>query len=481
MRRTKILATVGPATSSPGRLVALLKAGADGFRLNLSHGTDEDHRASLARMHRAAHQAGREVAVVADVPGPKVRIRTLVSGEIKLATGQRWSLDTSLTPGDDRRVGLELPTLQKAAKVGDPILLGDGSVELVVTGVRSGAIDSRVVNGGIVRSQAGAYLPRARLRAAAFNSTDRKVAETALEGGIDFLALSFVQDAADMVAARRWLDRHPGGEEVGLIAKIERAEALRSIDGILTDSDGIMVARGDLGIEVPLERLALEQKRLVRLANSRGKFVIVATQMLLSMVDSPRPTRAEATDVANAVLDGTDAVMLSEESAVGHFPVEAVEWLSRIAAATEGAFDPRPIREAIRAAGAEGPIVPERSVAAAAVALAESVGARAIVTPTHSGRTARLVAGLRPSCPVLALSRLPRTRRQLALVRGVETRHTPSHFRLQDLRQQAVEIVRAADLPGPGPVVLTAGFPVDGRPTNLVTLVDPDEPVTRRP
>ncbi len=475
MRRTKILATVGPATAAPGQLVALLKAGADALRLNLSHGTDEEHRESLVQIHQAAKQAGREVAVVADVPGPKVRIRTLAKGVLPLATGQRWTMDSDPAPGDDRRVGLELPSFKGAAKVGDPILLGDGSVELVVTGVHSSSIDTRVVNGGIVRSQAGAFLPRARLKTSAFEESDRRLAETALEGGIDFLALSFVQDAVDLVAACRWLDRRPSGRDVGLIAKIERAEALRSIDGILEDSDGIMVARGDLGIEVPLEGLALEQKRLVRLANARGKFVIVATQMLLSMVDSPRPTRAEATDVANAVLDGTDAVMLSEESAVGHYPIEAVRWLARIAVATEGAYDPRPVREAIRAGSKDSPAGHELSVAEAAVTLAESVGARAIVTPTHSGRTARLVAGLRPSCPVLALSRLSQTRRKLALVRGVETRPSPTYGRLQEFREHAVEIVRASELPGRGPIVLTAGFPVEGRPTNLVTLVDPDE------
>ncbi len=241
----------------------------------------------------------------------------------------------------------------------------------------------------------GSYLPRARLRNAAFDTSDRRAAEVALEGGIDFLALSFVRDSVDLVAARRWLDRRPSGSEVGLIAKIERAEALAAIDGILTDSAGIMVARGDLGIEVPLERLALEQKRLIDLANARGRFVIVATQMLLSMVDSPRPTRAEATDVANAVLDGTDAVMLSEESAVGRYPVEAVRWLDRITATTEAAFDPRSTRERVRAALVGQPVSMEQSVAAAAVALAESVGARAIVTPTHSGLYGTL--GRRPS------------------------------------------------------------------------------------
>lgn len=475
MRRTKILATVGPATATLGRLVALIKAGADALRLNLSHGTEADHRTSLELMHEAARSAGREVAIVADVPGPKMRIGALVAGELRLANGQRWTFDAGPALGDEHRVGLEVPSFQRLARVHDPILLGDGSVELVVTGVRTSSIEARVVNGGAVRSHAGVYLPRARLRNAAFDTSDRRAAEVALEGGIDFLALSFVRDSVDLVAARRWLDRRPSGSEVGLIAKIERAEALAAIDGILTDSAGIMVARGDLGIEVPLERLALEQKRLIHLANARGRFVIVATQMLLSMVDSPRPTRAEATDVANAVLDGTDAVMLSEESAVGRYPVEAVRWLDRITATTEAAFDPRSTRERVRAALVGQPVSMEQSVAAAAVALAESVGARAIVTPTHSGRTARLVAGLRPSCPVVALSRLSQTRRHLALVRGVQAHPAPVHARLPDLRRQAAETVEALRLSGEGPVVLTAGFPVEGRPTNLVTLVEVEE------
>jgi pyruvate kinase len=475
VRRTKILATVGPATAAPGRLVALIRAGADALRLNLSHGSDADHRAMLELMHESARRADREVAIVADVPGPKMRIGALAGGELRLATGQRWRLDAEAAPGDEARVGVEVPTFRGLAKERDPVLLGDGSVELIVTGAHPSALDTRVVSGGRVRSHSGLYLPRARLRASTFDTADREVAAVALEGGIDYLALSFVRDAVDLVAARRWLDRRPGGSDVGLIAKIERAEALEAIEGILHDSAGIMVARGDLGIEVPLERLALEQKRLIHLANARGRFVIVATQMLLSMVDSPRPTRAEATDVANAVLDGTDAVMLSEESAVGQYPVEAVRWLDRITATTEAVFDPRSTRERVRAAGSGQPVSMDQSVAAAAVALAESVGARAIVTPTHSGRTARLVAGLRPACPVIALSRLAETRRHLALVRGVQAHPAPAHARLPDLRRQAAETVVRLKIEGTGPVVLTAGFPVEGRPTNLVTLVEVEE------
>jgi pyruvate kinase len=426
-------------------------------------------------MHAAARQAGRELAMVADVPGPKIRIGPLVEGEVMLAVDQTWTLDNQFVPGDLHRVGLEVPSFRGLAKVGDPLILGDGSVSLEVTAVRPTALDMRVVTGGRIRSRAGAFLPRARNTPGAFTANDRVLVEVAMVEGIDYVALSFVRDSVDLVAARRWLDKQSEGTGVGLIAKIERSEALKAIEGILKDSDGIMIARGDLGIEVPLERLALEQKELVARANAAGRFAIVATQVLLSMVDSPRPTRAEATDVANAVLDGADAVMLSEETAIGHFPAEAVEWLDRIMRATEPSFDPRHTRELVRAFHSDPKTLPERSVAAAAVTLAEGVWASAIVTPTHSGTTARLIAGLRPTCPVVALTRSSLVRRKLALIRGVEPRPSPTQGKIADLRHQAIDLARTSGLAKLGPIVLTLGFPVDGRPTNLVTLVDPSE------
>ena len=470
MRRTKILATVGPATQTPERVRELLTAGVDAFRLNLSHGSPDDHRTVLRTIHRVCERAGREAAVVVDVQGPKLRIGDLDGGSVRLPPGGRWSLDTDPRPGDATRTFVEIPRFGEAARPGDPVLLGDGDVELVVERVTSRSIRTRVVNGGEVRSHAGVFLPRARLRTSVFGPNDRAGAALALKEGFDYLALSFVQDASDVRSARRWLDARPGGASIGIIAKIERAEALRAIDGILEVADGIMVARGDLGIEVPLERLALEQKRLIRRAIAAGRFSIVATQMLLSMLTSPRPTRAEATDVANAVLDGTDAVMLSEESAVGRYPVEAVSWLDRIAAVTEEQFDARVAREAVRAGGAAGA---ELSVARAAVDLAENVGARAIVTPTHSGRTALLVATLRPTCPVLALSASPSVRRRLALVRAVRSFPALEHSNLQSLRRRSIALLREVDI-GVGPIVLTAGYPVEGRPTNLVTVVEPE-------
>ena len=478
MRRTKILATVGPATDRPDRLVQLLEAGVDAFRLNFSHGTDEEHRATLRRARAAARSVRQDIAIVADVQGPKIRIGDLATPTVRLTEGRRWRLDRRAIPGDEERVGVQIPSFERAARPGDPILLGDGVAELVVDRVTPQTIETRVVNGGTVSGHAGIYLPRAHLRVSVFAAKDRHDAELALSEGVDFLAVSFVRNAADLVGVRSWLDRRPGGPDVGLIAKIERAPALAAIDEILELADGIMVARGDLGIEVPLERLALEQKRLVQRANVAGKFVIVATQMLLSMLESARPTRAEATDVANAVLDGADAVMLSEESAVGRYPMEAVRWLARIAAATEPAYDPRPLRELIQRTGSGAGH--ERAVAAAAVTLAEGVGARAIATPTHSGRTARMVAALRPAAPVVALSHRGPTRRRLALVRGVHTRMVPAHRNLTELRREVAALLGHEALAREGPIVLTAGYPVEGRPTNLVTLVDPAAEIRER-
>jgi len=329
-----------------------------------------------------------------------------------------------------------------------------------------------------VTSHAGLFLPRAHLRAEILGRKDRADLTLAVAEGVDFVALSFVTDGRDVRTARRLLAPLEGGASVALIAKIERAEALARIDSILDEADGIMVARGDLGIEVPLERLALEQKRLVAKANAAGKPVIVATQMLLSMLNSPRPTRAEATDVANAVLDGADAVMLSEESAVGQYPIESVLWLDRITRSTEVAMAHGEIRAPSPGTADDSP---EWSVARAAVQLATSVAAAAIVTPTHSGRTARLVSAHRPPMPIVALSTQPVTRRQLSLVWGVRSAPSPARLSLLELRALARRsALRVAGVGRADQIVLTAGYPVEGRPTNLVTVVDVAEPERAR-
>jgi pyruvate kinase len=465
VRGTKILATVGPASDSPGGLRRLVAAGATGIRLNFSHGTDDEHRATLERVHDLPLSRENGLAIVADLQGPKIRIGDLLAGQLVLVDGAEVTMDTDPRPGDLHRIPVTLRQLTEAVRPGDPLLLGDGSVSLVVQSVEAHRVLTRVQHGGPVSPHAGLYLPRASLRAEILGAKDRHDLELALEAGVDDIAVSFVRDGTDLRTVRRAIRRHDPESRVGIIAKIERAEALRHLDSILAEADGLMVARGDLGIEVPLERLALEQKSLVLRANRAGRLVIVATQMLLSMVTSPRPTRAEATDVANAVLDGADCLMLSEESAIGRYPSESVAWLARIAAATEPAID----REHFAGPG-DAPSS-EEFIAGSAVRLAEQNGASALAVPTHSGRTARLVARHRPSAAVWAFSTSPAVRRQLALLYGVRAFPSAPHRSLAGMRESAVRTARAEGIRS-GSVVLTAGFPVEGRPTNLVTLVE---------
>ncbi|MGI0055395.1 MAG: pyruvate kinase [Thermoplasmata archaeon] len=470
MRRTKILATLGPVSSSLTEVRALVRAGTNAVRLNCSHGSDEEHRAILRTAHAAFRREKIEGAVLVDVQGPKIRIGGLEPNPLTLRTGQSWSLYDRPRIGGASGAYAQVPQLSRAARRGDPLLLGDGNVELRVLRVESHRVITTVVHGGSVGSHAGLFLPAARLATSVLEAKDRHDLDVVLAEGIDFLGLSFVRDVADVRLARSELNRRPRGSEVGIIAKIERAEALEHIDEILDAADGVMVARGDLGIEVPLERLAIEQKSILRRAKLHGKLGIVATEMLLSMVHSPRPTRAEATDVANAVLDGADAVMLSEESAVGEYPVESIEWLDRICRAAEP--------ELVRAGrpGEPGEIATpmrlEDSVARGAVALASQLNARAIVTPTHSGRTATWVARLRPSSRIVALSARASTRRHLALVWGVEARAVPARGDLLALTEWSRRALRSTPS-GSGPIVLTAGYPVEGRPTNLLMVVDP--------
>ncbi|MGC2289038.1 MAG: pyruvate kinase [Thermoplasmata archaeon] len=465
LRRTRILATLGPASASPVTVRALLAAGADAFRINFSHGDVKDQIGLIRVARSAARLAGREVALVADLQGPKMRVGLVQNNTVSVEDGRALELDLNPAPGSAARLSISVPRLQTSAQPGDPVLLGDGNVELRVEQVTTDSILTRVMQGGTIHSHQGIFLPRARLRGSILGPKDLRDLTTALQAGVDFVALSFVGSSKDVRDARRAISERTD-EPIGVIAKIERAGALDSIEGILRESDAIMVARGDLGIEVPLERLAIEQKRLVAMGQRAGRQTIVATQMLLSMVSSPRPTRAEATDVANAILDGADAVMLSEESAIGAFPSQAVGWLDRIARATEGAI----ARERFRTPEDElREPATEEAVAEAAVRTAEAIGAGAIVVPTHSGRTAALVSRLRPSVPILALSRLQSTRRRLALTWGVRSERAPEGLSLDRLRRVAERTARGAyGLPPGRPVVMTAGYPVEGRPTNLV-------------
>lgn len=465
MRRTKILATLGPVSWDAAGIGRLLDAGADAFRLNFSHGTDEEHRALLRRVHAQGRRAGREPTIVADLQGPKIRIGDLREPQYRLTDGSTWVLDTRGEVGDDRRASVTFPDLGRAARAGDPLLIGDGTIELVVESVEDGALVTRVVHGGLLTPHAGLYLPRARLRTEILGPKDRADLALALEEGVDFLALSFVRDERDVLGVRRRLRARPGGDVVGLIAKIERAEALRNIHGILDASDGIMVARGDLGVECAPEDVPLMQKRAIRAANRFGKPVITATQMLETMISQPVATRAEASDVANAILDGSDAVMLSAETAAGRYPVQAVRFMARLCERVEESFPYG------RKPPGEHPIdtVPE-AISSATVEIAQQLGARAIVTATQSGYTTRMVARHRPQARIVAATPDERAARATLLVWGAEPLLVAPGKSGDEVATQAIDAALRSGIVGEGDVlVYTAGVPV-GVPgtTNLI-------------
>jgi len=331
--KTKLVCTIGPASESPETLRQLLKAGMNIARLNFSHGDFFWHKATIDNLRLAAEAVGMPVTIMADLPGPKIRIGQLTEEPIELKRGDTFTLTANATIGDRQRVFVNFPRLSSVVKPGDVLFLNDGIIELQVESIEGKDVHCRLIVGGELRSRKGLNLPGIKLGVSAFTQRDRDCLKFALENGVDAVSQSFVETSIDVDAVRK------AAEELGqhpfIIAKIERAVALDHIDEILKAADGIMIARGDLGVETPLERIAVVQKQLINKANLAGKPVITATQMLESMVEHYRPTRAEATDVANAILDGTDCVMLSEESAMGRFPVEAVNMLTRIALATE--------------------------------------------------------------------------------------------------------------------------------------------------
>jgi pyruvate kinase len=426
MARTRIVVTLGPATASDAMIGALLDAGATVFRLNFAHGTRTEHGRLIEAIRRLA--AGRPAAIVQDLAGPKLRAAHPVRGNA----------------GDV--VALSLPA---TVRPGDPVLLADGLMQLEVVD----ATHSRVVVAGDIPAGKGINLPSSRLDIPALTAKDREDLRFGVAQGIDFVSLSFVRRAADLDEVK--------SSGVPVIAKIETAEATRHIDEIVQAADGVMVARGDLGVEVPIERVPVVQKELIALANRAAKPVITATQMLRSMVDSPLPTRAEATDVANAVLDGTDAVMLSEETAIGRFPLEAVRVMDRIMAEAERLLAPR-------AATADDDVA--GMIAEAAWRMAERVRAKGIVVPTRSGSTARRVARHRPPVPILALTPDERVRRRLSLVWGIAATTIPWFADTDAMLAGFRAPVRATGLvPDGAPVVVTGGWPF-GSPaaTNLV-------------
>jgi pyruvate kinase len=416
MRRAKIVATVGPACDDPGILRNLLELGVDVARLNFSHGDHEDHARTLDRIRHAQRQLGKAVAVLQDLQGPKIRTGPLKAGKagVRLVSGAEIVITTEAElEGDEKKVSTTYPYLAEDVHAGDRILLADGLLELRVLDTDGVRVRAEVIEGGVLGEHKGINLPGVALRAEALSEKDRADLAFGLTHGVDAVALSFVRTPDDIRRARREMERT--GRLVPIIAKIEKPEAIDQLDAILAEADGLMVARGDLGVEILPERVPVVQRELVRKANAAGKPVIVATQMLESMIDHPRPTRAEASDVANAIWDGADAVMLSGETASGRFPRNAVEMMDRIVREAErGAIAEFPVPSLPRAPAAFNTVT-----AAAACQAAEAAGAVAVCCFTLAGTTARLLSHFRPRVPIVAFSPDQSIRRRLALYWGV--------------------------------------------------------------
>jgi len=464
-RRTKIVCTLGPASESQDVLAALLDAGMNVARLNFSHGDFESHQRRLDLIRSVAAQKAQHVAILQDLSGPKLRIGAMAA-PAHLQDGGTFILTNRKVPGDEKEVSVTYPALPQEVEVGDTILLADGMLELRVLRRDQHDIHCRVVHGGALDSNKGINLPKRTLKLSGLTAKDKDDLKFGLHAGVDLVAMSFVRNANDVLALRELMRQL--GRVVPIIAKIEKHEALGDIDAIVEATDGLMVARGDLAVETSLERVPLVQKILIEKCNRQGKPVITATQMLRSMVENPRPTRAEAADVANAVLDGTDAVMLSEETAVGKFPVEAVQVMDRIVTTAESRLSRR---ERLPVEKHQGKVTIPAAISHAVTSMAHELKVAAIFTPTQTGSTARMVARYRPSVPLIAFSPVLATVRQLALVWGVHPLLIEREYENTDeLIQKCKQLALTSGLVQPGEtVIIAAGLP-PGVPsgTNLI-------------
>ena len=467
-RKTKIVCTLGPASSSPEMIRRMIQAGMNVARLNFSHGSYESHKKTLLAIRAAADELSCQVGILQDLAGPKIRLGEIEGPELHLKSGDPLKLVTG-KKAEGGAVPVNYPYLYEDVREGDRILLADGKVELYVTGKSDGLVSCRVVVGGTLSSHKGVNLPTSDLRIAAFTDKDRADLEFGLKEGVDFVAMSFVRHEKDLDPLKEMMKgyRRPPL----LIAKIEKPQAVDRLDQILKAVDGVMVARGDLGVEMPVEEVPIIQKLIIRKARQAARVVITATQMLGSMVSSPRPSRAEVTDVANAVLDGTDAVMLSDETAVGDYPVAAVRVLDMVSRYTEPQMNEQRFLD-------EGlsPLLPatEAAITRAAASLAEDLKPAALVATTASGSTARYMARYRLPLPVIGLTSEPRTCRQLCLSWGVIPAQIPVCENVDAMitlvRKWAAEnnVARPEDR-----LILTAGIPLQVHgTTNLIKVID---------
>ncbi len=453
MRRAKIVCTIGPATESPEQVQALVDAGMDVARLNRSHGDTEVHKRVYDNVRAAAKASGRSVAVLVDLQGPKIRLGRFIEEKHELAVGDVFTITTDDVEGTKERVSTTFKGLPGDVKPGDPILIDDGKVLVRVTAVEGNDVVTRVEVPGPVSNNKGLNLPGVAVSVPAMSEKDEEDLRWALNVGADLIALSFVRTAADYDDVRRIMEEE--GRIVPVVAKIEKPQAVENLNEIVQAFDGIMVARGDLGVELPLEQVPLVQKRAVELARRNAKPVIVATQVLESMITSPRPTRAEASDCANAVLDGADAVMLSGETSVGDYPIEAVRTMARIIESTEQLG-----RERIAPLGSV-PSTRGGAITRAAAEIGERIGVKYLVTFTQSGDSARRMSRLRSPIPLLAFTPEEQVRNVLSLSWGVQTYQVPKVEDTDSMVTQVDQTLRANGLAEVGDyVVVVAGTPV---------------------
>ncbi|PKK85841.1 MAG: pyruvate kinase [Thermoplasmata archaeon HGW-Thermoplasmata-1] len=465
MSKTKIVCTIGPSSGSPEILEQMVKAGMRVARLNFSHGTHEDHRLAAENVRFVSRKLGVPIAILQDLSGPKIRIGKFSSDPITLKPEDAFVLTSRDIMGDENEVSVSYKGLPRDVRPGDTLLLSDGNLQLKVERIVGEDIFCKVIVGGPLYSHKGINLPTGTMELSAMTKKDEADLEFGIGQGVDYVALSFVRSASDVRLLKEKIKK--AGARISVIAKIEKHEAVENLDEIIQEADGIMVARGDLGVEIPFEDVPLVQKVIVRKCNELGKPVITATQMLISMVESPRPSRAEVTDVANAVLDGTDALMLSEETAVGKYPVKAVAAMARIAERIESSAEF--IGRMRRREMPERVTVPD-AISHAAEVTASMLSSRAIITPTSSGSTARMIARYRPSQPIIAISPNPKTVLQLSLVWGVIPVAVESLADTDDMTAKAKEIAKnVLNVKDGDTAVITAGVPigVEGT-TNLI-------------
>jgi pyruvate kinase len=451
-RKTKIVATLGPASSNAEMLAQLFQAGADVFRLNFSHGSHEDHGRNIELIRDLEARSKHPIGILADVQGPKLRVGRFMGGAVVLTNGQPFRLDLNPTPGDSTRANLPHPEIIKAAQIGSHLLLDDGKLKLRVIHVREDHLETIVINGGRLSDRKGVNVPDVVLPIPALTKKDREDMAFALERGVEYIGLSFVQRPEDVLEAKEIIKGR-----AWVLSKLEKPQALDNLEEIIRLSDAVMVARGDLGVELPPEEVPLAQKRIVQASRAAGKPVIVATQMLESMISAPTPTRAEASDVATAVFDGADAVMLSAETAAGQFPIEAVTIMDRIVARVEQDDGWRTMTDRRRP---EPEKTTSGAIAAAARSVAQTIDAVAIAAMTNSANTVLRVARERPTAPIMGLTPNMETARRLALTWGVHPVLTPITHSMTETVAVATKLARSEGIAEPGQdIVIVAGMP----------------------